>query len=653
MKTNHLKIFSGILILLGSAVCAVGQTAPKPKVSAQAARIAPLFKSGKFQDAKGGAMPYRYFEPPAGTTPGAKNPVILYLHGEEEAGVDNNAQITTTECATVWAEPAHVAAHPSFVIAPQIAKGADWTAEPAYSATLALLAQFIKDHPAADANRVYIVGFSQGATGLWNMLLKNPKLFAAAMPISGSADKYLGDYQAWAALKNTPVIIIHAYDDTVVPVGAALSAAAALQAAGNQFLGYGAPTPCLWSPGSTPAPHDAWWTAFHKFEVVYNSLFWGDLAATHNGEIDPTTLYTKKSHGNGITEVWDYALGTAFVIERPEKAIIIDTTMGHGSIYQFIKNNVLSNKNIDLEIFFSHQHNDHVLGLPSFAGAAQLKKVYVHALDAAPVKALLGADAGKLVLVKDGDQIPFGGKNAEVIAVPGHTLGSIVLKYENYLFAGDSIGTGYVGVGQILVEQYVQEVQHLLDKMGAGKYIVYGGHTGENYGTISEKYVTDLLRCAKGMVANTLPAPVYWRGGDTTARRVSTVGGSSITYALTNVRRVPGALRNLQINPAALYQGYEPQFAQPAGAPPTRAAGFVPSITYYYASVAATVDAISVTPTAMDADYKSIAVNGAAVRSGDAYKASLNPGMNRIGVAVTAANGAARTYTIDVFRSAR
>jgi predicted peptidase len=329
MKANHFKTLAGILLLLGSATYAAGQTSPRQRISPEAAKIAPLFKSGNFQDGKGGALPYRYFEPPAGKTQ-ARNPVILYLHGEEEAGTDNKAQITATECATIWAEPDHVAAHPSFILAPQIPHGEDWTSEPAYSATLALLAQFLKDHPAADANRVYIVGFSKGATGLWNMLQKNPKLFAAATPISGSADKYLGDYQAWAALKHTPVIIIHSYDDTVVPVSRGLNAAAALQAGGNQFLGYGAPTPCLWSPGSTPVPHDAWWTAFHKFEVVYNSLFWGDLAATHNGEIDPTTLYTKRDLGNGITQVWDYALGTSFVIERPDKAVIVDTTMGHG-----------------------------------------------------------------------------------------------------------------------------------------------------------------------------------------------------------------------------------------------------------------------------------------------------------------------------------
>ena len=42
-----------------------------------------------------------------------------------------------------------------------------------------------------------------------------------------------------------------------------------------------------------------------------------------------------------LHSVWDYALGTAYVIERLDKAVIIDVTMGQGSFYKFIKDNVL------------------------------------------------------------------------------------------------------------------------------------------------------------------------------------------------------------------------------------------------------------------------------------------------------------------------
>jgi acyl-CoA synthetase (AMP-forming)/AMP-acid ligase II len=134
-------------------------------------------------------------------------PEVAYIVGDAQAKLlfvgpevaDNAAQITRTECATVGAEPDHVAANPAYVLAPQLPRGAEWSAEPAYSNTLALLKQFIQARPASDDNRIYIVGFSKGADGVWHMILKNPTLFAAAMPIAGSADAYLGDYDAWAA----------------------------------------------------------------------------------------------------------------------------------------------------------------------------------------------------------------------------------------------------------------------------------------------------------------------------------------------------------------------------------------------------------------------------------------------------------------------
>ncbi len=658
MKKNTVGI-TVVLALLGMTAMSVGdaQVNTQRRTSPEAAKLAPQFKSASFKSDKG-TLPYRYFEPTTKSPDGARYPVILYLHGEEEAGTDNSAQITTTESATVWIEPKHLAQHPIYVLAPQIPRGKDWTMEPVYSDTLALLNQFIKNHPEADTNRVYIVGFSMGATGLYNMLHKNPQLFAAAMPISGSADPYLDNYQGWAALKNTPVIILHSYDDTVVPINAALNAAAALQAGGNQFLGYGAPTPSLWSPASTASPHDAWYTAFHKFEVIYNSLFWGDLSKTRNGELDPTTLYTSSKLAEGMTQVWDYALGTSIVIERADKAVIIDTTMGHigrdGGIYQYIRDHVLKNKGIDLEVFITHQHNDHILGLASFVGAAQLKKVYVHQEDSAPVKAVLGPDAAKVTLVKDGDLIPLGGKNVEVIGVPGHTLGSIVMKYENSIFSGDSIGTGYVGVGAISIEEYIPSLQHLLDRMGSGHYAVYGAHTGELIAPMDEQYIKDLLTCATAIVKHSIAAPPYWRSAELSTRKISTVDRSSITYDLNNVHPLKGALRGLRISQGILGQGYEPQFpaftdeAQGIRAP--RYTGFLPYISYYYTTVAQGVSTLDITPTVRDTDYKSLAVNGNAIRSNEPYHASLNAGRNRFAIVVTAADGTRKPYTLDVIR---
>lgn len=620
--TNLISIVSVLILAISCTSIGKRQDKTGEKINAEAAILAPLFKSDMFQN-----MPYRYFEPTVNED--STVPVILYLHGETEAGTDNEAQITTTECATIWIEPDHLEKNPVYIIAPQLPVGGDWESEPAYSNTLALLNQFIEKHPDIDTKRIYIVGFSTGATGVWTMVLKNPKLFAAAMPISGNADKYLGDYEAWAALKNFPFYVIHSYDDQISPVSGSMNALSALKAAGNLYSGSSA-SACLWSAGSTPSPHDAWWTAFHKFEVVYNSLFWHSLETTKDGTIAPTMLYTKEDMGDGITMIWDYALSTSFVIERGDKALIVDATMGYGDLYEYIKENILKNKDIDIEIFLSHNDNDHIYGLNHFLGVSQLKTVYVHPDDKDLVIKLLGKDAGKVKLVEDGDLITLGGTNADIINVPGHSRGSIILRYGNYLFSGDAIGTGYIGCGEISFEEYVPSVQHLLEKMGDAKYTILAGHTGECRTPMNEKYVHDLMACARGLADGSIQTVVYWRNAGT--RRVATYGEANITGDINNRKMIKGALFELNLSEGTL----SPSFQR--------------YLSYYSARVGAGVSSVDISPVVLAKDYKSMTVNGVAVDSGSAYKAKLEKGENMFSIAVTASDGTKMIYTLTITR---
>ncbi len=81
--------------------------------------------------------------------------------------------------------------------------------------------------------------------------------------------------------------------------------------------------------------------------------------------------------------------------------------------------------------------------------------------------------------------------------------------------------------------------------------------------------------------------------------------------------------------------------------------GFAPSTAYYSALVDGTDNTFSITPTAMDADYKSLTVNGNAVVSGEAFSTSFDAGKNRFTLVVTVSNGATQTYTLDVTKVAR
>jgi glyoxylase-like metal-dependent hydrolase (beta-lactamase superfamily II) len=631
---RNLAISLSILLLMITSIACKSKLKDSEKnISSEAAKIAPLFKYAKYEDKLGNVLYYRYFGPSAQNNHVTKYPVILYLHGENECGTDNKVHLTTTDCATIWVEPDHLARNPAYVLAPQTAKGSDWTTEPVYTNVLTLLKQFIENHPDIDSKRIYIVGFSMGGTGVWNMILKNPTLFAAAMPISGNADSFLGNYNAFSALKNMPVLVVHSIDDPISPVSGSNNAIAALQAAGNRCVGSNT---SIWGMGSVIPAHNAWFPAFHNYEVIYNWLFEQSLERTNNGALSPGTLFSTHDLGNGVKEIWDYALGTVYVIERSEKAVIIDAAAGDGNIFQFIKDKVLVNKNIDIEIMITHNHFDHIVGLASFAGSPQVKRVYVHKEDSDPVKMILGADAGKVQFVNDGDQIPLGGKNIEVISVPGHSWGSIVMWYENNLFTGDAIGSGDVWLGGSIlsIEDYIQSVQHLLDKIGNNKLSILSGHSGEYRSPMNEEYPRQMLVCAKGLVEGSIIGVPYRRsvGGQLTLGNAATYGRATIVYNLNNIHTIKGALRSITTSKGNL----NPRFA--------------PCTAYYSAAVDTDVASVTITSTVLANKYDSMTINGNAVDSGTPYKANLTKGENRFSIIVTASDKTAKTYTLTITR---
>jgi glyoxylase-like metal-dependent hydrolase (beta-lactamase superfamily II) len=365
-------------------------------------------------------------------------------------------------------------------------------------------------------------------------------------------------------------------------------------------------------------------------------MFEQSLERTNHGEISPTTLFTTRDLGNGVREVWDYGLGTVYVIERSGKAVIIDAGAGNASIFQFIKEHVLANKDIDIDILITHNHFDHLVGLTSFVGSGQLKTVYVHKEDSDPVKTLLGPDAIKVKYIKDGDKITFNGKDIEVIGVPGHTWGSVAFLYETNLFTGDAIGSGDVWLGSSIlsIEDYIQSVQHLKDKIGVQKLNVLGGHTGEYRSPMTEKYVTEMLACAKGLVDGSITGVPYRRamGGQLTIGNAATFGRATIVYNLNNIHTIKGALRSLTISEGTL----TPRF--------------VPYTAYYSATVAANTSIMMITPTVLANTYDSLTINGKSIDSGSAYEAILINGENRFSIEVTSSDKTKKIYILRVMR---
>lgn len=188
-------------------------------------------------------MPYQLSRPAA--EEGKTYPLVVCLHGAAGRGTDNQAR--GIEAYAALGAPEVRQKHPAFLLAPQCAAKFQWVdvpwklgsynlelvAESAYMKKVhALILKTLQAHP-VDRARVYVTGQSMGGFGTWDLILRHPELFAAAIPICGSGSpKHAANIQA------LPLRFFHGAKDATVPVSGSREMAAALKAAGGTAFTY-------------------------------------------------------------------------------------------------------------------------------------------------------------------------------------------------------------------------------------------------------------------------------------------------------------------------------------------------------------------------------------------------------------------------------
>lgn len=199
------------------------------------------FEARSLKGSTGTTLPYRLYKV-QNPVAGAKYPIILFLHGAGERGDNNTSQLMANAGATVWATAAHQAKHPAYVVAPQCPLMEQWVHTDwglgSYSTdsipvsgplTTALeIVEAVSAEFQIDPNRHYITGLSMGGYGTWDSIARNPELFAAALPICGSADLSKAEL-----LKDLPIWTFHGDADTTVPPKGTRDMVAALKAVGS------------------------------------------------------------------------------------------------------------------------------------------------------------------------------------------------------------------------------------------------------------------------------------------------------------------------------------------------------------------------------------------------------------------------------------
>jgi predicted peptidase len=193
---------------------------------------------------------------------GEKYPLVLFLHGAGERGSDNEKQLF--HGSQMWLNPVNRENYPAFVLFPQCPESGYWAyvnrpssfetdkmpIEPPISPIFVALKELLDSYltmPQVDKKRIYVIGLSMGAMGTYDLTIRYPELFAAAIPICGIVNP-----KRLEAAKEVKFRLFHGDADNIVPPLGSRRAYKALKKAGAdvQYIEF---------PG---VGHESWKQAF-------------------------------------------------------------------------------------------------------------------------------------------------------------------------------------------------------------------------------------------------------------------------------------------------------------------------------------------------------------------------------------------------------
>lgn len=193
----------------------------------------------------GTALPYRLYKPD-GYTEAKTYKLLLLLHGKDERGTDNIAQISRRDAMPfvqkIVADKQLKSEY--FIVAPQCPTSDLWAqvaADGSYTysadgqtktqkAVFYLLMDLVEKY-SVDTAKLYVTGYDNGAYGVYDMLARYPGLFAAALPMSGGAD--VNQYKAY---EETAIWTFHSADDVSGGYGQNLETVRKLESVGAGVL---------------------------------------------------------------------------------------------------------------------------------------------------------------------------------------------------------------------------------------------------------------------------------------------------------------------------------------------------------------------------------------------------------------------------------
>ena len=222
-----------------------------------------------FKASDGTELPYRYYIPENYSDEYAY-PVLVYLHGSGERGTDNDGQLSFTNGFFI---PKTLPTYQCIILIPQCPYQNGWVdVDPWTCASYSIdevpitaglqavveLVDYINEKYSTNPGRQYITGMSMGGYGTWDLILRYPDKFTAAVPLCGA-----GDPTYAYRIKDMAFRVYHDADDGAVPVAGSRMMVEAIKEAGGENVVY---------IETTGRGHNVWDLAYRDVEM-YEWLF--------------------------------------------------------------------------------------------------------------------------------------------------------------------------------------------------------------------------------------------------------------------------------------------------------------------------------------------------------------------------------------------
>ncbi|MGO4821777.1 MULTISPECIES: prolyl oligopeptidase family serine peptidase [unclassified Flavobacterium] len=178
------------------------------------------FEIGSYSGNQHVPIQYRLMKPKV-NNPTKRYPLVIVFHGSGAIGNDNESQLGLL--AKLWAVDSIQKKYPAYVLAPQFTvRSSNYTMDKSRGVLASVgqeplpivlqLIDSLRSTANIDNKRIYLLGFSMGASTVMNVLSARPDVFAAAVSIAG-----IPQFDKIESLAQKPIWLIHGNQDKENP----------------------------------------------------------------------------------------------------------------------------------------------------------------------------------------------------------------------------------------------------------------------------------------------------------------------------------------------------------------------------------------------------------------------------------------------------